>query len=72
MCSLKISKMPFKLQNEKFILDETSNIPMISLRWTSKVIFQNQRFPLGELKDLAEESQELENELEYVYGYKKI
>lgn len=64
--------MPFKLQNEKFILDETSNIPMISLRWTSKVIFQNQRFPLGELKDLAEESQELENELEYVYGYKKI
>lgn len=72
MCLLKISKMPFKLQNEKFILDETSNIPMISLRWTSKVIFQNQRFPLGELKDLAEESQELENELEYVYGYKKI
>lgn len=72
MCSLKISKMPFKLQNEKFILDETSNIPMISLRWTSKVIFQNQRFPLGELKDLAEESQELESELEYVYGYKKI
>lgn len=64
--------MPFKLQNEKFILDETSNIPMISLRWTSKVIFQNQCFPLGELKDLAEESQELENELEYVYGYKKI
>lgn len=64
--------MPFKLQNEKFILDETSNIPMISLRWTSKVIFQNQRFPFGELKDLAEESQELENELEYVYGYKKI
>lgn len=65
--------MPFKLQNEKFILDETSNIPMISLGWTSKVIFQNQRFPLGELKDLAEEeSQELEYELEYVYGYKKI
>jgi len=43
--------MPVKLQDENFFLDETSNIPMISLRWTSKVIFLNQHFSLGELKD---------------------
>lgn len=61
-----IKDTSFKLQEENFFLDETLNIPMISLRWTSKVIFLNQHFSLGELKDYAEEeSQELEYELEY-------
>lgn len=56
-----IKDTSFKLQEENFFLDETLNIPMISLRWTSKVIFLNQHFSLGELKDYAEEeSQELE------------
>lgn len=62
-----IKDTSFKLQEENFFLDETLNIPMISLRWTSKVIFLNQHFSLGELKDYAEEeSQELE------YGFMHI